>query len=191
MLEQAETRVPVISPFKLSLDKQASSAREKPTFEISDFAKTGLEYAARSNNPNLHNFGWVENYLSNQEKETLSSNPDFPKEGLRKTWQAVCDDASAKGISAIKWYRTAFENRIRDYRPEPQAAKSYSSAPEPGKKRYPNRVLKLMGEAAEIVNRLDPSMRFKTADLTVLNNSELYHNGRRLFESEFDPVVTL
>lgn len=82
----------------------------------------------KAGNPNMNQSGWIEGYLTDQLDEIRNSRPEIPAEAILKIWQECCDDASVKGVRAVKWYRTAFENRVADW--QPKATKGSKPKPE-------------------------------------------------------------
>lgn len=83
--------------------------------ECEKFIDQARKYAFDSGNVNMQNFSWLDGYLTKQFTEIRSSRPEIPAEAVLKVWQECCDDASAKSVSAAKWYRTVFETRIESW----------------------------------------------------------------------------
>lgn len=102
---------------RLERGETNTQARVCENPESKEFSKKGHEYAIASNNPNMSNWGWVGGYLAQQFTEIRNSRPDIPPEALLQVWRECCDDASSNTVGSPKWYRTAFANKMRDWRP--------------------------------------------------------------------------
>jgi len=81
------------------------------------FARAGEKYLAGSGNANMHQTQWAAGYLEATYLEIRSSRPEIPPAAILKCWQECCDEASSRSIGAIKWYKTAFENKTQEWKP--------------------------------------------------------------------------
>jgi hypothetical protein len=97
--------------------RQKNTRLPVPVSEFFEFAQKGQAYAVNSGNPNLHRLEWVAGYLENQFMKIRNSRPEIPAEAILQIWQQCCDDASVKAVGAAKWYQSAFENRVAEWKP--------------------------------------------------------------------------
>lgn len=95
---------------------QASELRAREP-ELQKFIDDAIAYLAKTKSPNLANTAWADGFLERLYGEIRKLRPELGVTQLLACWQETCDKASAKNITAPKWYETTLVGTASAYTP--------------------------------------------------------------------------